>query len=104
MNMIQHSATASRDIYDSGLRGRMPLYFGNFLTHRSFRVKIGDALSMTYYQETGVPQGGVVSESLLALKIRGITSQAINSSRTLISLYVDDLQISHSRSTRKWGS
>ena len=24
---------------------------------RSFRVKISDGLSMTYYQETGVPQG-----------------------------------------------
>ena len=66
-----------------------------FFKNRSFRVKIVQVLSSRFYQVTGVPQGGVLSVTLFALKIGQITGQIALDDRLLTSLYVDDLQISY---------
>ena len=64
-----------RDLYGVGLRRRLLQYLGEFLKNRSFRVKIDQVLSTRFCQETRVPQGGVLSVTLFALKIRQITGQ-----------------------------
>ena len=44
-----------RDLHDTGLRGRMPLFISNFLKFRQFAVKIGNLISNFKDQEEGVP-------------------------------------------------
>ena len=46
-----------KDLHDIGLRGRLPNFISNFLSDRSFNVRIGSTLSDTFEQEQGVPQG-----------------------------------------------
>ena len=45
------------DLHDIGLRGRLPNFISNFLSDRSFNVRIGSTLSDTFEQEQGVSQG-----------------------------------------------
>ena len=76
-------------IHECGLRGEMPLFIKAFLTNRFFRVKIGDTVSDRCRQEEGVPQGCVLSVTLFALAINGITS--VLPPGVLYTLFVDDL-------------
>ena len=87
-----------RDLHMIGLRGRLPLYIQEFLAHRYFRVRIGNTYSDWYSQEQGVPQGGVLSVTLFAIKINGLASQIPKDPRFVASLYVDDFQISYRHS------
>jgi len=82
------------DLYRMGLRGHLPHFIKNFLHDRSFNVKTYNALSDTYQQETGVPQGSILSVTLFALRINEITQ--ILSGDTEASLFVDDLAIYYS--------
>ena len=54
-----------KDLFDCGLRGRLPLFISEFLKGRSFRVRVGTAFSDMYNQEMGVPQGSILSPVLL---------------------------------------
>jgi len=83
-----------RDLFTIGLRGRLPTYIANFLHDRHFRVRVGDTFSDWHVQEQGVPQGGVLSVTLFALRINGIASCVPANPRFLASLYVDDFQLS----------
>ncbi|MCV6613054.1 MAG: reverse transcriptase family protein, partial [Amphritea sp.] len=58
-----------------GIRGRMGLFIENFLSDRSFRVRVGNHLSSSFTQENGVPQGGVLSVALFAVAINDIGDQ-----------------------------
>ena len=58
-----------KDLHDIGLRGRLPNFISNFLSDRSFNVRIGSTLSDTFEQEQGVPQGSVLSPTLFNIKI-----------------------------------
>ena len=58
-----------KDLHDIGLRGRLPNYISNFLSDRSFNVRIGSTLSDTFEQEQGVPQGSILSPTLFNIKI-----------------------------------
>ena len=60
-----------KDLFDTGLRGRLPIFIGNFLKDRQFQVRRGTHLSTLFDQEMGVPQ---VSVTLFALKINSIVS------------------------------
>ena len=40
-----------KDLHDIGLRGRLPNFISNFLSDRSFNVRIGSTLSDTFEQE-----------------------------------------------------
>ena len=57
-----------KDIHKLGLRGRLPTFIESFLADRTMQVRVGSTLSDLYDQEQGVPQGGVLSTTLLILK------------------------------------
>ena len=80
-----------KDLYAMGLRGNLPLFIENFLTDRSFQVRLGTVLSSIYNQEMGVPQGSILSVTLFSIKINSIV-KCLNSN-TNCSLYVDDFLI-----------
>jgi len=83
-----------KDLYDAGLRGRLPCFIREFLKDRSFRIRIGGEMSSEMIQETGVPQGSTLSVTLFAIKINSLY-KAIP--RNLFSsIYVDDIQIAFS--------
>jgi hypothetical protein len=76
------------DLFNIGLRGRLPTFISNFLHNRGFNVRVGSTVSDQFVYEAGVPQGSILSATLFALKINGI----VNCLRPGIkaSLYVDD--------------
>ena len=61
-----------RDLYDLGLRGRLPMFIKNFLFERTFRVRVGSTFSNSQHQEKGVPQGSFLSVTLFPIKINNI--------------------------------
>ena len=78
----------------------MGLFIQNFLSHRTFRVRIGNHLSSSFLQENGVPQGGVLSLALFAVMINDIGDElpaAIGR-----SLFVDDLAIWYAASSTRF--
>ena len=46
-----------KDLHKLGLKGRLPLFIQNFLSDRTFNVRIANTLSDIFKQEQGVPQG-----------------------------------------------
>ena len=58
-----------RDLYDLGIRGRLPSFIASFLSNQHFRVWIGTVLSNPHDQELGVPQGSVLSVTLFSPKL-----------------------------------
>ena len=77
-----------------GINGRMTRFLWNFLSDRTFRVKIGNTLSDPYEQEEGVPQGSVLSVTCFALAINSLPDCAGEDVKC--SLYVDDFLILYS--------
>ena len=57
------------DLYDLGLRGRLPMFIKNFLFERTFWVRMG---SNSQHQEEGVPQGSILSVIFFSIKINNI--------------------------------
>jgi len=57
-----------KDLYEAGLRGRLPLFIAGFLHDRQLRVRVGGMYSKPYEQETGVPQGSILSVTLFFCK------------------------------------
>ena len=86
-----------KKLFRYGIRGRMGSFIKGFLSHRLFRVRVGNHLSRTFSQESGIPQGGVLSVALFAAMINDIGDElpaAIGR-----SLFVDDLAIWYSAFT-----
>ena len=81
------------DMYRAGLRGLMPKFIAASLQTSLFRVRVGSVVSSERHQENGIPQGGVLSVLLFALRINGIVQKLPKTSDFMCSLYVDDLQI-----------
>jgi len=77
-----------QDMFETGLRGRLPQFIGNFMKDRQFRVRPGSNLADWHSQETGVPQGCILSVTLFLLKINTIIKCLPSGVRS--SLYVDD--------------
>jgi ribonuclease HI len=90
-----------RDLFEMGLRGRLPQYIREFLKNRHFKVQINDHSSNRYIQEEGVPQGCVLSVTLFAIKINQISAHIPNDPRFHTSLYVDDFQLAYRHSDLK---
>lgn len=88
-----------RDLHKMGLRGRLPMFIREFLSHRSFRVVNGEFTSDSYPQEEGVPQGSVLSVTLFAIKINELANILPHDPRLHSSLYVDDFQLSYRHSS-----
>ena len=80
-----------RDLYDLGLRERLPIFIKNFLFKRTFRVHVGSTLSDLQNQEVGVPQGSILSITLFSIKINNIVKR-LNPSIDW-ALYVDNFVI-----------
>lgn len=80
-----------RDLADLGIRGRMLNCLSDFMAHRTFQVRLGTVLSRTFSQESGVPQGCILSTTLFVAKMNSINKVIPPS--VMYSLYVDDLQI-----------
>ena len=81
-----------QDLHVLGLRGNLPLFVQNFLSSRSFQVRLGSMYSTPFIQQNGVPQGSVLSCTLFLVKIDAILNQLPPS--VLGGLNVDDLHIS----------
>ena len=79
------------DLYDLDFRGRLPTFIDRFLSHRLFQVRAGSALSDTYEQEMGVPQGSILSPVLFSLEINNIVKSVSKGSEA--SLFVDDIAL-----------
>ena len=69
----------------------MGRFIQNFLSHRSFRVRVGSHLSDSFSQENGIPQGGVLSVVLFAVMINDICDDLPATIGK--SLYADDLAV-----------
>ncbi|KAG1713967.1 RNA-directed DNA polymerase from mobile element jockey [Nymphon striatum] len=82
-----------RDLFNSGLRGRMPIFINHFLTNRKFRVRVGTTFSDRFDLEMGVPQGSILSVTHFSLKINDIVNHV--KSGTQCFLYVDDLVVAY---------
>ena len=83
-----------RDLHQAGLRGRLPVFIANFLSGRTFSVRLGTILSDPHDQEEGVPQGSILSVTLFSLKINSIVDCLPNG--VDCSLYVDDFLVAYS--------
>jgi ribonuclease HI len=81
------------DLFSMGLRGHLPVFIRNFLSHRQFSVRLGSVDSSPHPQEMGVPQGCVLSVTLFNIKINSITSAV--GADIHKCLYVDDFTISY---------
>ena len=81
-----------KELHRFGLRGELPKIIEDFLSDRSFRVKVGLGISEPFIQEMGVPQGGVLSCTLFSLAIN--TVARVIRGLVSYSLYVDDKRIS----------
>lgn len=80
-----------KQLHDWGFRGRLPLLLRSFLSERFYRYRVGNTLSNRFTQENGVPQGSVLSVTLFAIAINGITSTVRAPVKS--SLFVDDFAI-----------
>ena len=67
------------------------MFIKAFLANRKFMVRIGTTLSEIRTQEEGVPQGCVLSVTLFALAINGISK--LIPPEIMHTLFVDDLSI-----------
>ena len=84
-----------KDIYHTGLRGRLAKFIVNFLKERNFKVKVNNILSENQRQEEGIPQGSVVSPTLFILRINKLAQLIPKHPRFQMSLFMDDLQVSY---------
>jgi len=80
-----------RELHRYGLRGPIAFFIRNFLHNRCFQVRVGQQMSASQPQEQGVPQGSVLSCTLFAVAISGITDALPDGVSG--TLYVDDLAI-----------
>lgn len=80
-----------KDLAELGIRGRMLNCLKDFLSNRSFHVRLGSTLSKNFIQENGVPQGCILSTTLFVVKMNSISKIIPRS--IMYSVYVDDLQI-----------
>ena len=83
-----------KDLFDMGLKGRLPLFISNFLANREFKVRVNSTMSDTFDQEMGVPQGSILSVTLFSIKINSLAK--VLKENVEGSLYVDDFLICYS--------
>jgi len=85
-----------QDLFNAGLRGRLPLFIQDFLQNRQFWMRLGYHKSDRFDQEMGVSQGSIMSVTLFVLKINSVIKNL--NPGVECSLYVDDFLICyHSR-------
>jgi hypothetical protein len=85
-----HVPTLLKKIQNVGIVGNTFDWVKNFLSHRSFQVKVGAELSDIFMQENGTPQGSVISPLLFLLMINDIPNGIDG---VEMSLFADDSAI-----------
>ena len=80
-----------KDLSKLGLKGHLPIFISNFLSERTFRVRVGSTFSDEFNQEEGVPQGSILTTTLFNIKINDIVKEVNTGVEN--SLYVDDFGI-----------
>lgn len=79
-------------IQSLGIRGHLAFFIKNFLSNRSFRVRVNHTFSSLKPIENGVPQGSVLSTTLFILLIDEIST--IITPPISLRLFADDINIS----------
>ena len=79
------------DLFDMGLKGKLPNFISNFLSDREFNVRVNSTYSDIQEQKMGVPQGSILSVTLFSIKINSL-AKALNDNIEG-SLYVNDFLI-----------
>jgi hypothetical protein len=60
-----------KDLFDMGLKGKLPNFISNFLSDRRFNVRVNSTYSDIQEQEMGVPLGSILTAcSFLAKALR----------------------------------
>ena len=77
-------------IINMNIGGRMFQWIKDFLTNRTFQVKIGDALSQTHSTKNGTPQGSVISPVLFLLMINDLPETTEGTKK---AIFADDTAI-----------
>jgi len=72
-------------------QGNMLKFITNFLSNRTFQVKVNNVLSETFDQQNGVTQGSTLSVTLFLISINDITKSITNPVKC--TLYADDFNI-----------
>ena len=70
------------------VKGNMYNYCRDFMSNRSFSVKVGSSVSNMFSQNNGVPQGAVISPTLFLISINEISK--VLDKRTSIGQLADD--------------
>jgi potassium voltage-gated channel Eag-related subfamily H protein 8 len=58
-----------KDLFDMGLKGKLPNFISNFLSDREFNVRVNSTHSDIQEQEMGVPQRSILSVTLFSIKM-----------------------------------
>ena len=69
------------------LAGNVLKFVEDFLKHRSIQVRVGAAMSSTYFLEKGTPKGSVLSKLLSIIMINNLPESSNN---VKFALFADD--------------
>jgi hypothetical protein len=78
-------------IHKIGIRGKLYNWIKDFLTGRSFTVKINDKSSKSYPIKSGVPQGSVLGPILFTIYINDLPDDLPNNIK--LKLFADDAKL-----------
>ena len=77
------------NLINKGIRGKLLRWLSDFLSNRTFNVRIGSTYSDTYDIDTGVPQGAILSPLLISL----LLSDPSSVKNVHFLFYADDLSL-----------